>query len=102
MTNAAPRTPRDYIEQVRTRFVCRRCGRYVGSLAPDTYLPPAYPIASGDAKADETDEVEALIQFEWHMAGLLGRGKFALAHPEREGRCISIEEWARDEVDDDE
>jgi hypothetical protein len=38
------------------------------------------------------------------MAGRLEEGAFVLRHPQRDGRCVSIREWAADdeELDDSE
>jgi hypothetical protein len=87
----APRTLTEYIETIREGFVCARCGKYVGCLAASEYVPPPYPVAVEDTPAD--DEARSLVTF---------------AHPQRDGLCISAQEWARgedededDEVDDD-
>jgi|CXWL01.1.fsa_nt_gi hypothetical protein len=89
----------DYIEAIRAGFVCGRCGRYVGALSATQYLPPIYPIAFEDIPAD--DEARSLVQFEWHMLGMLRSGKFVLRHPERDGICVSMHEWARSEESDE-
>lgn len=94
-----PRTLREHIDVIREGLVCERCGRYIGSLASDSYLPPAYPIAVEDSTPD--DEVRALVAFEWHLLGMMRQGKFVIRHPERDGQCVSLEEWARDEEDGD-
>ena len=96
----APRTMAEYVETIRAGLVCERCGRYVGSLAPTRYLPPLYPVAFEDIPAD--DEARSLIQFEWHLLGMMRQGGFVIRHPERDGVCVSPEEWARGEEDDDE
>lgn len=96
----APRTMRDYIETIREGLVCERCGKYIGSLAADRYLPPLYPVAVEDSEPD--DEVRALVAFEWHMLGMLRQGRFTLRHPSREGECVSVEEWARDDEEETE
>ena len=84
----------EFIETIRAGLVCERCGRYIGSLAADSYLPPLYPVAVEDTPPD--DEVRALVAFEWHLLGMLRQGKFVIRHPEREGACVSVEDWARD------
>ena len=89
-----PRTLREHIDVIREGMVCERCGRYIGSLAPDSYLPPAYPVAVEDSSPE--DEVRALVAFEWHLLGMMRQGKFVIRHPERDGVCVSIEEWGRD------
>jgi hypothetical protein len=89
----------EYIEAIRAGFVCDRCGKYVGALSPSRYVPPAYPIAFEDL--DPEDEARALVEFEWHMLGMLRRGKFVLRHPERDGQCVSVSDWAREEDDDE-
>jgi len=96
---STPRTLSDYIDAIREAFVCDRCGRYVGSLAPERYLPPLYPITA--AGLPEDDEARTLVTFEWHMLGMLRQGKFALRHPERDGVCITARQWAEDEDEDD-
>jgi hypothetical protein len=95
-----PRTLREHIDVIREGMVCERCGRYIGSLAPDSYLPPAYPVAVEDSSPE--DEVRALVAFEWHLLGMMRQGKFVIRHPERDGVCVSIEEWGRDEEEDEE
>jgi hypothetical protein len=95
-----PQTIAEFIEAIRAGLVCDRCGRYIGSLGTSRYLPPPYPVALDKIGAD--DEVAALIGFEWHMVGLLRAGKFTIRHPEREGRCVSMREWARYDDEDDE
>jgi hypothetical protein len=58
-------------------------------------------VAFGDVPLE--DEARSLVSFEWHMLGMLRQGKFALCHPERDGECISLEDWAvgdEDEIED--
>jgi hypothetical protein len=88
----------EFIAAIREGLVCGRCGRYVGSLAARTYLPPPYPVALDKIGAD--DEVAALVGFEWHMLGRMRQGNFTIFHPERDGKCVSIREWLA--ADDDE
>ena len=95
-----PRTLGDMIDEIRGGLVCDRCGRYVGSLAETTYLPPNYPVAVSKDRLD--DEVGALITFEMHMLERLRRGNFALRHPQKDERCVSIREWLEDDEDEDE
>jgi hypothetical protein len=95
-----PRTVGDFINILRTEYVCSRCGRYIGSLAPTRYLPPPYPVALDKVGTD--DEVAALVGFEWYMLKRLREGNFVLRHPQRRGRCVSIREWAESDDDDDE
>jgi hypothetical protein len=95
-----PKTIADFVEAIRARLVCDRCGRYVGSLAPQRYLPPPYPVALDKITTD--DEVAALIGFEWHMAGRLRDGNFTIRHPERDGHCVSVREWIERDIDEDE
>jgi hypothetical protein len=87
----APTTFAEYIDAIRAELVCDRCRRYVGSLAARRYLPPPYPVAVGGVGPD--DEAQALVNFEWHMVGLLRAGKFVIRHPERDGQCITYREW---------
>jgi hypothetical protein len=94
-----PRTLGDLIDEVRSSLVCDRCGRYVGSLAEKTYLPPNYPVAVGKDRLD--DEVGALVAFEVHMLERLRRGNFTIRHPQKNGRCVSIREWLEDEAEAD-
>jgi hypothetical protein len=94
----APKTLSDLVTEVRTGLVCDRCGKYVGSLATKRYLPPPYPVALDRITADQ--EVEALIGFELHMIGRMRHGNFVIRHPQVDGRCVSVREWA--ERDDDE
>lgn len=89
----------DLIAEIRGGLVCERCGKYIGSLAAKRYLPPPYPVALDRIPAD--DEAEALIGFEYHMLGMLRRGKFVIRHPERDGQCVSFREWVESEDDDD-
>ncbi|MEX2224871.1 MAG: hypothetical protein WEB52_00320 [Dehalococcoidia bacterium] len=97
-----PRTLADLIDEVRKGLICDRCGRYVGSLAEKTYLPPAYAVAVSKDRLD--DEVGALIAFERHIIERLRRGNFVIRHPQKDGRCVSIQEWLADddEEEDDE
>jgi hypothetical protein len=92
-----PRTIGEYVEAIRAGLVCDRCGRYVGSLGPSRYLPPPYPIALDRLGPD--DEVEALVGFEWHMLGRLRQGNFAIRHPQQDGHCVSIRDWAAGDDD---
>ncbi len=94
------RSLNDYIAEIRHGLVCARCGVYVGSLAITHYLPPPYPVALDRITAEQ--EVEALIGFEWYMLGRLRGGNFTLAHPEIDGRCVSVRAWAESVDDDDE
>jgi hypothetical protein len=96
--NRQPASLKEYIEAIREALVCERCGRYVGSLALDRYVPPPYPLAIGRMS---DDEVEVLAGFEWQMVERLRRGNFTIRHPERDGRCISVREWLRDDEDED-
>lgn len=100
MSTEAPRSLAEYIETIRDGLVCNRCGRYVGSLTTNRFIPPLYPIAFEDVPPD--DEARSLVSFEWHLLGMLRQGKFVIRHPEREGACISIEQWAAEEEDDGE
>lgn len=101
--SAHPTTLSEYIREIRAGLVCERCGRYIGSLADDKYLPPPYPIALDKITAEQ--EAEAIVGFEWHMLGLLRQHKFTLRHPQSNGRCVSVREWyeerAADDADDD-
>lgn len=97
---AHPRTLAGLIEEARKGLTCDRCGRYVGSLAGRTYLPPAYPVAVSKERLD--DEVGALVTFELHMIDRMKRGNFVIRHPEKDGRCVSIQEWLADDDADDE
>lgn len=90
---------REYIETIREGLVCERCGKYIGSLAVDSYLPPLYPVAVDGSEPE--DEVRALVAFEWHMLGMLKQGKFTVRHPSRDDVCVSLDEWARDDEDDE-
>ena len=94
-----PRTMAEYIEAIRAGLVCERCGRYVGSLAPTRYLPPLFPVAFEDIPAD--DEARSLIQFEWHLLGMMRQGKFVIHHPEKDGQCVSVREWAESDEDEE-
>ena len=82
------------VATIRDGLVCGRCGRYVGHLSDTQYLPPIYPIAMRD---DADDEGRALLEFEWHLLGMLRQGNFSLVHPERDGVCVTLEEWADSE-----
>lgn len=93
-----PSTPAELIERIREGLVCDRCQKYVGSLDARRYLPPAYPVAIDGAE----DEVAALIGYEWHMLGRLVHAGFTIRHPQLEGRCVSIREWAASEETGDE
>jgi hypothetical protein len=98
----APRQPQtitEFIEAIRAGFVCDKCGRYIGSLGTEKYLPPPYPIALDKIQAD--DEVAALVGFEWHMLQRLRDGNFMLRHPQLDGRCSSLREWAAAQADDE-
>lgn len=95
-----PRTVGDLIEEARQGLICDRCKRYVGSLAETTYLPPAYPVAVAKDKLD--DEVGALLTFELHMIERQRRGNFTIRHPQKDGRCVSIQEWLADDDEGDE
>ncbi|HEY8172633.1 MAG TPA: hypothetical protein VIH21_06065 [Dehalococcoidia bacterium] len=99
-TDQQPQSLAEFIDAIRAELVCDRCRRYIGSLAATQYLPPPYPVALDKIGAD--DEVAALIGFEWHMVGMLREGKFTIRHPQRDGGCVSIREWARGDDDDDE
>ena len=95
-----PKTIREFIEALHEGLVCDRCGRYVGSLGEERYLPPPYPVALDRI---EDDEVRALVGFEWHMLGRMRGGNFTIRHPEIDGRCVSYREWiAADAEDEDE
>jgi len=95
-----PKTLAELIAEVRAGLVCDRCGKYVGSLATKSYLPPPYPVALDRISADE--EVEALLGFELHMIGRMRQGNFVIRHPERDGQCVSVREWVEHGEDDDE
>jgi hypothetical protein len=95
-----PRTVGDLIDEARNGLTCDRCGRYVGSLAERTYLPPAYPVAVSKDRLD--DEVGALVTFELHMIDRMRRGNFVIRHPQKDGRCVTIEEWLADDDEDEE
>ena len=92
-----PRTLGDLIQEARKSLVCDRCGRYVGSLAEKTYLPPNYPVAVAKDRLD--DEVGALITFELHMIDRMRQGNFVIRHPQKDGRCVSVREWLADDGD---
>lgn len=93
-----PATLSEFIDAVRAGLVCDRCGRYVGSLGPTKYLPPAYPVALDKIPAD--DEAAALVGFEWHMLNRMREGNFVIRHPQGRGGCVSLREWAEQEEDD--
>jgi hypothetical protein len=95
-----PRTVGDLIDEVRRNLICDRCRRYVGSLAETTYLPPAYPVAVSKDKLD--DEVGSLLTFELHMLERQRHGNFTIRHPQKGGRCVSIQEWLADGDEDSE
>jgi len=100
-----PKSLAEYIAEIRGGLVCDRCGKYVGSLAEQRYLPPPYPVALDKITAD--DEVEALIGFEWHMLDRMRKGNFTIRHPQRDGHCVTFREWVEsddgyDEGDEDE
>lgn len=95
-----PKSLAEWISEVRSGLVCCRCGKYVGSLAPKRYRPPAYPVALD--KLTREDEAEALIAYESHMIGRMRRGNFRISHPQVEGRCSSRREWVEsDDAEDD-
>ena len=96
--NAQPTTVTEFIEAIRAGLVCDRCGRYIGTLGLKKYLPPPYPVALDKIAAD--DEVAALVGFEWHMLGRLREGNFTIRHPQLDGRCSSLREWAAANDDD--
>ena len=98
---AQPKTIREFIDALHEGLVCDRCGRYVGSLGLERYLPPQYPVALDRV---EDDEVRTLVGFEWHMLNRMRGGNFTIRHPEIDGRCVSYREWieADDEDDEDE
>ena len=95
-----PQTVSEFIEAIRTGFVCDKCGRYIGSLGATKYLPPPYPVALDKIPVD--DEVAALVGFEWHMLQRLRDGNFTVRHPQLDGRCSSLREWAQAQAEDDE
>ncbi|MDE3097063.1 MAG: hypothetical protein KGK07_13830 [Chloroflexota bacterium] len=99
---APPRTLQEFISALRSGLVCDRCGRYVGSLSPERYVPPPYPV--GLDRIGDGEEVQALIGFEWHMLRRMQEGNFVIRHPERDGACITYREWvdAEDEDNPDE
>lgn len=93
-----PATLNEFIDAVRAGLVCDRCGRYVGSLGPTTYRPPAYPVALD--KISPSDEVAALVGFEWHLLGRMREGNFVIRHPQSRGRCVSLRQWVEEEEDE--
>jgi hypothetical protein len=99
-TEEQPRTLSEYIERIRAGLVCARCGRYIGGLNAERYLPPPYPVALDKIGAD--DEAAALVGFEWHMLNRLREGNFTLRHPERDGHCVSFREWIAADTNEDE
>jgi hypothetical protein len=94
-----PSTLKEFVEAIREGLVCGRCGRYIGSLSLERYVPPPYPIAVGKAS---DDEVDALVAFEWQMLQRLRSGNFTLRHPQRDGECVTVREWLRRGDEDDE
>ncbi|HEX5479172.1 MAG TPA: hypothetical protein VFY79_05580 [Dehalococcoidia bacterium] len=94
-----PKTIREFIDALHEGLICDRCGRYVGSLGEQRYLPPPYPIA---LDLIDDDEVRALVGFEWHMLGRMRGGNFTIRHPEIDGRCVSYREWIATDDDGDE
>ena len=92
-----PRTLAEYISAIRERLVCDRCGSYIGALSPKRFRPAPYPVALGTIGPE--DEAEALIGFEWHMAGLLGAGKFTIRHAQIDDVCVSFNDWAAQDDD---
>jgi hypothetical protein len=94
-----PRTVGDLIDEVRRGLICDRCRRYVGSLAEKTYLPPTYPVAVSKDRPD--DAVGSLLTFELHMLERQRGGNFTIRHPQKDGRCVSIQEWLADDEEDD-
>lgn len=97
----AQKTLADLVAEVRSGLVCDRCGKYVGSLATKSYLPPPYPVALDRITAEQ--EVEALIGFELHMIGRVRQGNFVIRHPQVDGRCVTVREWVErdDEAESD-
>jgi hypothetical protein len=85
------------IEKVRGRLVCDRCGRYVGSLSPERYLRPPYPIAVDTYD----DNVTPIVAFERYMADRLAEGRFTIRHAQLDGRCVSYRDWLRAEYGED-
>ncbi len=100
LQTTSPQTLAEYIEAIRAGLVCERCGKYVGTLSETQYLPPLYPVAFVDIPAD--DEARSLVQFEWHLLGMLRQEKFVIRHPERDGVCVSVRDWAEDEEEEEE
>jgi hypothetical protein len=93
-----PQSITEFIEAIREGLVCDRCGRYVGSLGLSKYLPPPYPISLD--KIGAYDEVAALVGFEWHMLQRMREGNFVIRHPQLDGRCSSLREWAEHNAED--
>ena len=95
-----PKTLAAFIDAIRAGLVCDRCGKYIGGLAPERFLPAPYAVALGKVGAE--DEAEVLIGFEWYMMGLLRAGSFKLRHPQLKGECVNFREWAAqvDEADE--
>jgi hypothetical protein len=101
MEAGMPRTLGELVDAVRGGLVCERCGRYIGSLGSNRYLPAPYPVAVGSVGPD--DEASALAAFEWYMLGRLRVDNFVIRHPEIDGRCVSMREWlAAESTEDDE
>ena len=96
---AQPRTIQEFISELRASLVCDRCGRYVGSLSPERYVPPPYPV--GLDRIGDGEEVQALIGFEWHMLQRMQEGNFVIRHPARDGQCITYRDWIAAEDEDD-
>jgi hypothetical protein len=86
-----PATIPEFIDAIRAGLLCERCGRYIGSLGNEKYVPPPYPVALDKITSD--DEVAALVGFEWYMLGRLREGNFTIRHPEIDGRCATMREW---------
>ena len=88
------------IEELRQELVCERCRRYVGTLDVGRRLPPPYPVALAPLGPDR--QIEVMLGFERYMLQRARQGNFRLRHPERDGRCVSLAEWAAKEDDDSE
>jgi hypothetical protein len=95
-----PQSINEFIEAIRAGFVCDKCGRYVGSLGTQKYLPPPYPVALDKVSAN--NEVATLVGFEWHMLQRLRDGNFTLRHVQLDGRCSSLREWSAAHPEGDE